>query len=106
MWSKFAVFTFKREGYRKIDFNLKDTLEAVNFFRNLEIVHKSLEIWLGVNIETFSKRLFLKELNKMIPDLKMSDIKKSRSGVRVIFRKDGEVIDDFKIVKNKIIFMF
>ena len=53
-------------------------------------------------VNKYSKRLFLKELNKMIPDLKMSDIKEGRSGVRAMaLGKDGKVIDDFKIVKNK-----
>ena len=26
-----AVFTFKREGYKKTDFNLKDTFQALSF---------------------------------------------------------------------------
>ena len=44
----------------------------------------------------------MKELNKMLPDLKMSDIKEGReSGGAGALGKDGEVIDDFKIVKNK-----
>jgi L-2-hydroxyglutarate oxidase len=43
----------------------------------------------------------LKELNKMLPSLKMSDIKVGRSGVRAMaLGNDGEVIDDFKIVEN------
>ncbi|MBT3571381.1 MAG: hypothetical protein HN498_03360 [Flavobacteriales bacterium] len=38
----------------------------------------------------------------MIPSLKMRDIIKGRSGVRAMaLGSDGEVIDDFKIVKNK-----
>ncbi|MDC0201972.1 L-2-hydroxyglutarate oxidase, partial [Flavobacteriales bacterium] len=50
----------------------------------------------------FSKRLFLKELRKILPSLKMSDIKVGRSGVRAMaLGKNGEVIDDFKIVKNE-----
>jgi L-2-hydroxyglutarate oxidase len=50
----------------------------------------------------FSKSLFLKELQKMIPSLKMEDIVVGRSGVRAMaLSNDGEVIDDFKIIKNK-----
>lgn len=38
----------------------------------------------------------------MLPSLKMSDIKVGRSGVRAMaLGVDGEVIDDFKIVKNQ-----
>ena len=58
----------------------------------------------GVNEyrRAFSKSLFLKELQKMMPSLKMKDIVSGRSGVRAMaLGIDGEVIDDFKIVKNR-----
>lgn len=97
-----AVFTFKREGYNKTDFSLKDTLQAISFrgTRKLFINHWKF----GVNEykRAFSKYLFLKELQKMMPSLKMKDILSGRSGVRAMaLGVDGEVIDDFKIVKNK-----
>ena len=97
-----AVFTFKREGYNKTDFSLKDTFEALSFrgTRKLFINHWKF----GVNEykRAFSKSLFLKELQKMLPSLKMKDIVSGRSGVRAMaLGSDGEVIDDFKIVKNK-----
>ena len=97
-----AVFTFKREGYGKIDFNLKDTIEALTFSGTWRLFINHWKFGLNEYRRAFSKRLFLKELNKMLPDLKMSDIKVGRSGVRAMaLGKDGEVIDDFKIVKNK-----
>jgi len=97
-----AVFTFKREGYNKTDFSLKDTFQALSFrgTRKLFINHWKF----GVNEykRAFSKSLFLKELQKMMPSLKMKDIVSGRSGVRAMaLGIDGEVIDDFKIVKNK-----
>ena len=97
-----AVFTFKREGYGKIDFNLKDTLEALTFLGTWRLFINHWKFGWNEYRRAFSKRLFLKELNKMLPDLQMSDIKLGRSGVRAMaLAKDGEVIDDFKIVKNK-----
>jgi len=97
-----AVFTFKREGYGKIDFNLKDTLEALTFLGTWRLFINHWKFGWNEYRRAFSKRLFLKELNKMLPNLKMNDIKEGRSGVRAMaLGKDGEVIDDFKIVKNK-----
>ncbi|MAO72413.1 MAG: L-2-hydroxyglutarate oxidase [Flavobacteriales bacterium] len=97
-----AVFTFKREGYGKTDFNLRDTLEALTFSGTWRLFINHWKFGWNEYRRAFSKRLFLKELNKMLPDLKMSDIKVGRSGVRAMaLGKDGEVIDDFKIVKNK-----
>jgi L-2-hydroxyglutarate oxidase len=49
----------------------------------------------------FSKRLFLKTLQRLIPDLKMDDLKPGRSGVRaLLLRTDGDTRDDFRIEKT------
>ena len=97
-----AVFTFKREGYSKTAFNLKDTLQALSFSGTRKLFINHWKFGLNEYKMAFSKSLFLKELQKMIPSLKMRDIIKGRSGVRAMaLGNDGEVIDDFKIVKNK-----
>ena len=97
-----AVFTFKREGYGKTDFSLKDTLDALTFSGTWRLFINHWKFGLNEYRRAFSKRLFLKELRKMLPSLKMSDIKVGRSGVRAMaLGYEGEVIDDFKIVKNE-----
>ncbi len=97
-----AVFTFKREGYGKTDFSLKDTLDALTFSGTWRLFINHWKFGLNEYRRAFSKRLFLKELRKMLPSLKMSDIKAGRSGVRAMaLSHEGEVIDDFKIVKNE-----
>jgi L-2-hydroxyglutarate oxidase len=46
----------------------------------------------------FSKKLFLKTLQVMIPSLTMDDIKPGRSGVRaMLLGEDGDTRDDFRI---------
>jgi L-2-hydroxyglutarate oxidase len=46
----------------------------------------------------FSKRLFLKTLQRMIPSLTMEDIHPGRSGVRaLLLAQDGDTRDDFRI---------
>ena len=93
-----AVFTFKREGYGKTDFNLKDTLEALMYKGTWKLFFKHWRFGLNEYKRAFSKRLFLKELNRLIPSLKMDDIVVGRSGVRAMaLGQDGEVFDDFKI---------
>ena len=94
-----AVFTFKREGYAKTDFSLKDTLEALMYKGTWKLFFKHWRFGLNEYKRAFSKRLFLKELNRLIPSLKMDDIVVGRSGVRAMaLGQDGEVFDDFKIV--------
>ena len=97
-----AVFTFKREGYNKLDFNFKDTVDALSFegTRRLFINHWKF----GINEykKAFSKSLFLKEIQKMIPCIKKEHVVVSRSGVRAMaLQKNGEMLDDFNIVKTK-----
>ena len=93
-----AVFTFKREGYRKTDFDLKDTIEALLYKGTWRLFFKHWRFGLNEYRRAFSKRIFLKELNRLIPSLTMNDIVEGRSGVRAMaLAADGDVFDDFKI---------
>ena len=97
-----AVFTFKREGYKKTDFNLKDTFQALSFSGTRKLFINNWKFGLNEYSRAFSKFLFLKELRKMLPSLTMNDIIEHRSGVRAMaLSKDGSIIDDFKVVKTK-----
>tara|TARA_B100000902_G_scaffold399087_1_gene468332 strand:+ start:821 stop:2035 length:1215 start_codon:yes stop_codon:yes gene_type:complete len=97
-----AVFTFKREGYSKIAFSFKDSLQALSFVGTRKLFINHWKFGLNEYKRAYSKSLFLKELQKMIPSLSRNDIVVGRSGVRAMaLGCNGNVIDDFKIVKNK-----
>ena len=96
-----AVYSFKREGYNKFSFNLRDTVESLFFIGTLKLFINHWKFGLNEYKRSFSKRLFLRDLQKLVPSLKLDDLEKGKSGVRAMaLGKDGEVIDDFKIVKN------
>jgi L-2-hydroxyglutarate oxidase len=100
-----AVFTFKREGYGKTDFDLKDTADALGFGGTWKLFFKHWRFGLDEQIRAFSKKLFLKNLQRLIPSLTMDDLREGRSGVRAMaLGPDGEMIDDFEIevVNNSI----
>ena len=93
-----AVFTFKREGYGKTDFDLKDTVDALSYGGTWKLFAKHWKFGLDEYKRAFSKKLFLNRLQKLIPSLTMDDIKPGRAGVRAMaLGDDGEMIDDFKI---------
>ena len=93
-----AVFTFKREGYGKMDFNLRDTVEALSFKGTWNLLFNHFGFAYNEYRRAFSKRLFLKTLQRLIPDLTMDDIVPGRAGVRAMaLGLDGETIDDFRI---------
>lgn len=93
-----AVFTFKREGYGKTDFNLRDTVEALSFKGTWNLLFNHFGFAYNEYKRAFSKRLFLKTLQRLIPDLTMDDLVPGRAGVRAMaLGLDGETIDDFRI---------
>ncbi|MES2589505.1 MAG: L-2-hydroxyglutarate oxidase [Bacteroidota bacterium] len=93
-----AVFTFKREGYGKTDFSFADTWDALTYKGTWKLFFKNMKYGIDEYRRAFSKKLFLKTLQVMIPDLKMEDIKPGRAGVRaLLLREDGDTRDDFRI---------
>lgn len=93
-----AVFTFKREGYKKTDFNLRDTADALSYKGTWKLLLNNTAFAYNEYRRAFSKRLFLQTLQRMIPSLTMEDIKPGRAGVRaMLLGKDGDTRDDFRI---------
>jgi len=93
-----AVFTFKREGYGKTDFNLKDSWDALTYGGTWKLFFSNMKFGIDEYRRAFSKKLFLKTLQGLIPSLTMDDIKPGRSGVRaLLLGTDGDTKDDFRI---------
>jgi len=97
-----AVFTFKREGYNRTSFSLKDTFEALTFKGTWKLFSKHWRKGIDEYKRAFSKRLFVKELQKMMPSLTENDVQPARSGVRAqAIDYNGNMVDDFKIEKQQ-----
>ncbi len=91
-----AVFAFKREGYSKNSFDLNETIDTLNFPGFWKLAGKHWKMGLDEYYRSFSKKGFLKNLRKLIPSLKLSDIKPSPAGVRAMaLQPNGEILDDF-----------
>jgi len=96
-----AVFSFKREGYGKTDFSLADSWDALSYPGLWKMFFKYWRYGLGEYARAFSKKLFLKQLKRLIPSLQDDDIKPCKAGVRAqALQPNGEPIDDFKIEKK------
>lgn len=93
-----AVLAFSREGYRFRDVNLRDLKETLAFpgFRKL-----ARRYWRTGGAEMYrdlSKRSFLKELQRYMPDLRPDDLLPGPSGVRAqALAPDGSLVDDFVV---------
>jgi L-2-hydroxyglutarate oxidase len=93
-----AVVAFKREGYRKTEVNLQDSMELV--------ASRAFWIFAGHNwreggkemLRALSKTLFLRRLQKLIPDICPQDLEAAPAGVRAqALMDDGRLMDDFLI---------
>lgn len=93
-----AVFTFKREGYGKFSFSLRDTVSALSYKGTWKLFFRHWRQGMMEYRRALSKRLFLKTLQRLIPSLEMEDIEPGRAGVRAMaLDPQGNMIDDFKI---------
>ena len=93
-----AVLGFKREGYNKTDFSLNDSIDALTYRGTWQLFFKNASYGINEYRRAFSKKSFLKTLQKLIPSLTMNDIKPGRAGVRaLLLSQNGDTKDDFRI---------
>lgn len=96
-----AVLAFSREGYRKRDINLYDLWEALTYrgFHRMAAKHWRTgfaEMW-----RSFSKRAFVKTLQRLIPEIRAEDLAPAPAGVRAqALSPDGTLVDDFAIQEH------
>jgi L-2-hydroxyglutarate oxidase LhgO len=96
-----AVFSFKREGYGKKDFSWPDTWESLSYLGTWRLFMRHWMYGLGEYTRAFSKKLFLRRLQRLIPSLGPDDITPSAAGVRAqAVSPRGQLIDDFRIERR------
>ncbi len=93
-----AVLAFRRTGYRRRDVSARDLAEALGNpgFRRLARRFwrtGAAEMW-----RDWSKRAFLGELQRYLPELRADQIRFGPSGVRAqALGRDGTLVDDFDL---------
>jgi (S)-2-hydroxyglutarate dehydrogenase len=93
-----AVLAFAREGYQKTDVDLHDLRETLTFPGFWAMVGKYWQTGLGEMHRSFSKRAFLKALQRLLPALTREDLQPGGSGVRAqAIATSGALLDDFVI---------
>ncbi len=91
-----AVFAFKREGYKKLSFDLKETIETLNFPGFWKMAKEHWRMGLDEYRRSFSKAAFVKGLQKLIPEIRKEHLTVSPAGIRAMaLQPNGEILDDF-----------
>ncbi|HXY09114.1 MAG TPA: L-2-hydroxyglutarate oxidase, partial [Terriglobales bacterium] len=96
-----AVLAFKREGYRKTDFNLREFAQTLTFPGFWRMAAKYWRAGAAEFYRSFSKSAFVHALQKLIPEVTNSDLAVGGSGVRAqAVLRDGSLVDDFQFACN------
>lgn len=97
-----AVFAFAREGYRKTDFNLRDTMESLAWPGFRTVAKKYWRAGMGEFHRSICKTAFVKALQRLIPEIKDQHLEPGGAGVRAqACDRDGRLLDDFYFVESK-----
>lgn len=97
-----AVLGFKREGYSKKDFDLKDFTEVMTYLGFWKLASKYWKEGLDEMTRSFSKSAFVRSLQQLIPEIQAEDLDVAPSGVRAqALKADGSLVDDFHIIPGK-----
>jgi L-2-hydroxyglutarate oxidase LhgO len=93
-----AVLAFAREGYRRRDLNLRDLGSTLAFRGFQRLALRYLRTGLAEMRRDWSKRAFLGELQRYVPELRGDQIVFGPSGVRAqALDRDGQLVDDFSL---------
>ncbi|MCP4435932.1 MAG: L-2-hydroxyglutarate oxidase [Actinomycetia bacterium] len=96
-----AVLAFSREGYRWRDLNPRDLLDTLRYPGFRALARDNLRQGLAEMQRSAVKALFLRELQRLVPDIGSSDLHRHPAGVRAqAVSEDGSLVDDFLIERS------
>jgi L-2-hydroxyglutarate oxidase LhgO len=99
-----AVLAFAREGYSKLDINLRDLFESLTYPGFLRMAAAHWRTGCGEMWRSFSKAAFVKALQRLMPEIRSEHLLPAPSGVRAqALGRDGKLVDDFLIVENDLV---
>jgi len=96
-----AVLAFRREGYRRSDFSLRDLASSLAFPGFWRMAAKHWRSGIDEFHRSFSKTAFVRALQRLVPEVREEDLVPGGSGVRAqALTRDGALVDDFQFVSS------
>ena len=97
-----AVLALKREGYKKTDFDMKDAVALLTYSGFWKMAKRYGGIGFREWFQSSSKRVFVRAVQRLVPELSAEDFVPGMSGVRAqAVNREGSLLDDFKIVRER-----
>jgi len=96
-----AVLAFKREGYKKSDFDWKEFMDILKFPGFYKIIFKYWKEGLEEIYRSMSKSAFTQALQNLVPEINEDDLIPGGAGVRAqACSSEGKLLDDFLILEK------
>jgi L-2-hydroxyglutarate oxidase LhgO len=97
-----AVLAFAREGYRHRDVSLRDMVETLTYRGFWRFLLRYPAICWEELRRSYSKQLFCRSLQRLVPELRMEDLITGGAGVRAqALSPTGELVQDFYFVRQR-----
>ena len=97
-----AVLAYMREGYTKTGISPYDLLETLTYPGFLKLARKYWKVGLGEMVRSVSKSAFTRALQKLMPEIRESDLVPAGAGVRAqAVDREGGLLDDFSIIRTE-----
>ena len=95
-----AVLAFKREGYSNKDFSFGDVAGMFSYPGFWKMAMQHYKMGFTEFRRSFSKRLFVESLQKLVPEIEFDDVYSEGAGVRAqALESNGKLVDDFRIIE-------
>ena len=96
-----AVLAFSKEGYKWTDINFVDLTKVLTFPGMIKLGKKYFKTGISEMYRSLNKKVFVKEIQKLIKGVDPRDIQQIPSGVRAqAVDKAGNLVDDFLFEKG------
>lgn len=94
-----AVLALAREAYRKTQWNLRDMGSVMGFSGFWKFLARHPRMTWDEGWRSLSRRLFCESLQKLVPEIRESDLTCGGAGVRAqAISRDGTLVQDFRLV--------
>lgn len=95
-----AVLSFKREGYSRFSFSLRDAAGTLGYGGFWRMASRHWRTGTGEVWRSFSRPALVRALQALVPDLRTDDLRRAGAGVRAqAVGPDGALLDDFHILE-------
>jgi L-2-hydroxyglutarate oxidase LhgO len=97
-----AVLALKREGYSRTSFAWRDAVDSLSFPGLWKFAAQHARMCVEEMARSFSKTLFCRSLQRLVPEIREEDLASGGCGVRAqAMTSDGILLQDFEIRQDR-----